>query len=534
MRALLSFEPGNDVRNVDVGISRSHLWVATLTVVYLILTGIAASDGLLNLYDRWIHEEEYGYGPLVFALVLMLLWRRRHLIAASSTDTRWPGLMLVFAAQLTIVLAGLGESYYLEQVAVTFSFLGIAWVVFGTGAIRVFIPLAVLSLLTIPWPYTLQAMITIELQLLSTKLGVAIVQLVGVPVYFEGNIIDLGTYKLQVAEACSGLRYLLPLICISFIVAYLYRGPLWKRAIVVLSAIPLTIVINSLRIAATALLVTRFGTEAADGFLHACEGWVIFLLGSALLLFEIFALQGFRWSNVEFEPLIEGAGVVQPVPDRLNISVPLIMAVGVCAITLAITTSTAWMYRSMPTPTRESFATFPRQVDSWRGQPQQLDRESLDGLKPTDYYVGDFVDASNIPPVNLFVAYYGSLNRGAAIHSPRVCLPGAGWEFASFEERSFSNLATGAPGTYNYVVIQKGEQRILMYYWFQQRERRTAGEFSMKYYILLDSLHKGRKDGALVRLYTPIVGTNGETTADSRLRSFARAILSKMPAYLPE
>ena len=93
------------------------------------------------------------------------------------------------------------------------------------------------------------------------------------------------------------------------------------------------------------------------------------------------------------------------------------------------------------------------------------------------------------------------------------------------------------PGTYNYVVVQKGENRILMYYWYQQRERRTADEFSMKYYLLVDSLFKSRKDGALVRLMTPVIagaGQKGEAQADARLHAFAQTMLSTMPRYLPQ
>jgi EpsI family protein len=158
-------------------------------------------------------------------------------------------------------------------------------------------------------------------------------------------------------------------------------------------------------------------------------------------------------------------------------------------------------------------------------------------LKATDYYTGSFTKISDVAPVNLFVAYYDSMNKGAAIHSPRVCLPGSGWEFASFEERNFSDLAPGVAGTYNYVLLQKGEQKILMYYWYQQRKRYTANEFSMKYYLLVDNLFESRKDGALVRLYTPILAAEGniaEAEANARLHSFAQSLLSKMPSYLPQ
>ena len=140
-------------------------------------------------------------------------------------------------------------------------------------------------------------------------------------------------------------------------------------------------------------------------------------------------------------------------------------------------------------------------------------------------------------PVNLFVAYYESLTKNAAIHSPRVCLPGSGWEFASFNERNFSDLVPGMPGTYNNVVIQQGDQKMLMYYWYQQRERRTANEFSMKYYLLVDNVFGNRRDGALIRLLTaidPAAGNKAQAEADARLRSFVQAMVPKMPDYVPQ
>jgi exosortase D (VPLPA-CTERM-specific) len=539
MTALYSTGPGDGLHDADnwPPLLTSRLWVAGFMIVSLILVCLAGRDGLWNLYGRWTHEEEYGYGFLTVALVPLLLWRRWHLIVAASAGTKWPGLAIVITAQLCTVLAALGESYYIEQVALIVSLLGIGLAVFGTGAFRIFMPLTLLLLLTIPLPYTLQAILTIKLQMLSTNLGVALIQLVGLPVYVEGNIVDLGTYKIQVAEACSGLRYLLPLTCISFIVAYLYKAPFWKKAVVVVSAAPITILINSFRIAAAAVLVGYFGSQMAEGFLHQFEGWVVFIIGTLLLAFEILALERLRWSNVEIESIMDRPVTSEHVVDPVKVALPLILTVLVCAGTLGVTTSIASVYRSTPSPVRESFAGFPQQIGGWTAQRGRLEPGIVDTLKATDYYIGDFAEAPSDPSVNLFVVYYDSLSKGAAIHSPRVCLPGSGWEFTSFEERNFSELATGVPGSYNYVLVQNGEQKILMYYWFQQRERRTANEFSMKYYLLLDSLRKSRKDGALVRLYTPVVaaaGEKGEAEADARLHAFARAVFSRMPNYLPQ
>lgn len=513
----------------------SRLWLVGLTIGALVLICLGGRDGLRNLYDRWAYEDEYGYGFLITAVVPFLLWKRRGLLISASNETRWPGLLLLLVAQLFIILAAAGESYYFEQVAVILSILSVGLVLFGMGAFRVLLPLAVLMLLTVPLPYTLQAILTIKLQLLSTDLGVAFIRLIGMPVYVEGNIIDLGGYQLQVAEACSGLRYLLPLICISFLAAYLYKASFWKKAIVVCSAAPLTILTNSFRIAVTAVLVGRFGTRMAEGFIHEFEGWFIFLMAVFLLVIEIFILEGFRWPNLQLDETGPSARVSKAAIS-IRAALPLALAAVISAGGLGATVAIASLSNSASLP-RADFVDFPRQVADWRGAPQDLEPGAADILRATDYYQGNFYRSPNTPPVSVFVAYYDSLAKGAAIHSPRVCLPGSGWEFVSFEERNFAELASGTQGTYNRVLIQNGTQKMLMYYWYQMEERRVANEFNMKYYLLMDSFSRGRKDGALVRFTTPITDNasrSGEREADSRLQAFAKASFPKLRAYLPE
>lgn len=496
-----------------------------------------ARTGLANLYIRWRYEEEYGYGFLVTALVPLLLWRRWPSIVSDLAGSRWPGVAIVAAGQLFCLLGVLGESYFLEQIALILSILGVGTTLFGAGSIPILIPIAVLLLLTVPLPYTLEAILTIKLQLMSTNIGVAIIQVLGIPVYAEGNIIDLGTYKLQVAEACSGLRYLLPLTCISYLLAYLYRTSLWKKAIVVISAIPMTVLLNSVRIAITAVLINFLGTQAAEGFLHQFEGWAVFMIGVLLLVFEIFTLEGFRWSRVKIEPMISQPSVASQSAQPVGFILPGIVALVICGSAFAAAASIRAALQTTPSPARESFVDFPRQIGGWIGRPVALEPDVLEKLKASDTYSGDFTYGRDALPINLFVAYYSSLSEGAAIHSPRVCLPGLGWEFVSFQERKFSEVEPGLDGTYYRVQAQKGEQKILMYYWYQQRERRTADEFGMKYYLLIDNIFSGRKDGGLVRLLAPIDITAGDAAqaeADARLRAFLRVVITKLPSYLPK
>ena len=103
------------------------------------------------------------------------------------------------------------------------------------------------------------------------------------PVYLDGNVIDLGVYMLQVAEACSGLRYLFPIMSFTYVFAVLYRGPLWHKLVLLLLAVPIAVLMNAVRIGIIGLLVDRYGIAQAEGFLHVFEGWVVFLSCIAIL-----------------------------------------------------------------------------------------------------------------------------------------------------------------------------------------------------------------------------------------------------------
>jgi len=125
------------------------------------------------------------------------------------------------------------------------------------------------------------------MQLLSSSLGVSFIRFCSIPVFLEGNVIDLGIYKLQVVEACSGLRYMYPLMSIGLICAYMYNERTWKKIVLFLSTIPITILMNSFRIGVIGVLVNQYGTEMAEGFLHDFEGWIIFMVCFVLLFIEM-------------------------------------------------------------------------------------------------------------------------------------------------------------------------------------------------------------------------------------------------------
>ena len=195
---------------------------------------------------------------------------------------------------LALSIAALGNLVQIDDIvfyAMIVWIGGLVLTLFGTRRGIVFWPSVLHLVFMLPLPQFLYWRLNTGLQFVSSEIGVSFVGLMGVPVFLDGNIIDLGVYKLQVAEACSGLRYLFPIMSFSYVFAVLYRGPLWHKAVLLLSAVPLAVLMNSFRIGMIGVLVDRYGIAQAEGFLHVFEGWVIFLACIGLLFLMAKAMQ---------------------------------------------------------------------------------------------------------------------------------------------------------------------------------------------------------------------------------------------------
>ena len=143
-----------------------------------------------------------------------------------------------------------------------------------------------------PFPNFVNTRAILQLKLISSQLGVWMLHAYGMSAYREGNVIDLGFTQLQVVDACSGLRYVLPLMVLAVLLAYWFRAHWWKRIVLFLSSIPLAIFVNAFRIALTGILYSIFGAAVAEGFFHGFSGWLIFLFCIPILLLEMWIL---RW-----------------------------------------------------------------------------------------------------------------------------------------------------------------------------------------------------------------------------------------------
>lgn len=502
-----------------------------------VVLAVIFQDTFVMLRGKW-QLEEYSHGFLIPAISAYLLWTRRAQFVSMPFEGSWAGVALVLLGLIVYFLGTLAAITTIDAYALVVVIAGFVLAVMGWKAFRVALVPILLLLLMNPLPQFLYSSISSHLQLISSQIGVAVIRLLGISVYLEGNVIDLGSYKLEVAEACSGLRYLFPLMSVGAIMAYLINGKTWLRLVVFLSTIPLTILMNSFRIGVIGVLVDHYGIEQATGFLHFFEGWVVFMLCLAVLSLEAWGLLRLSGDKRRFRDLFV---VDQPAPkvtdsmaQQRSLAVPAVAALAL--LLLSVYPALAVPRRTELTPTRSPFVTFPMQIGEWRGQRQSIEKFYLDVLQLTDYVNANYVQAGK-PAVNFYTAYYASQRGSVSTHSPAGCLPGGGWRIMSFEQSPLPNVRIGTGGTpltVNRVIIQQGSTQQLVYYWFQQRGREMTNEYLVKWYLFWDSLTRQRTDGALVRIITPVPQGESMAAADARLTEFTQQAVSKLTSFVPD
>jgi exosortase D (VPLPA-CTERM-specific) len=509
-------------------------WSLTLLVL-----AAAFTESLTEMTSIWMGKEEYSHGFFIPVISAYLIWVRRHeLNFVEDFKSSTLGLAILLIGLMLFLLGGLATVRTIQHYAFIVAVTGIFTAAFGRKGLKTAWVAMVFLIFMVPFPNFILNNLSSKLQLISSWLGVEFIRACDIMVYLEGNVIDLGGYKLQVVDACSGLRYLFPLASLSFLCAYLFKGPFWQKIIVFLSSVPLTIFMNSFRIGVIGILVNQWGTEMAEGFLHDFEGWVVFLLCMVLLFIEMWFFSILSGRKTAFADLVqlpdEWFSTKQANPNTLQygLNKSVFVALGL----IVITAFTGQFLRGDEEiiPERQVFLNFPLQVNNWQGKRDYIDQKYLDALKLTDYIVVNYLTPDAKNSINFYTAYYQSQRKGASVHSPRSCMPGDGWQITNFDQRIFPDLLMqGTPLQVNRAVIEKGEYRQLVYYWFQQRGRSITNEYLVKWHLVSDAITEHRTDGALVRLVTNVEKTQAIEDADKRIQLLLKNLLPVLPDYLP-
>jgi exosortase len=238
---------------------------------------------IASLVKQWTSDENYSHGLLVVPFALLFAWRSRRGLAIDPRP-HVLGLFLV-AASMAVLLAGqFAAELFLMRVSLLGAIAGGILYLWGPIHLRRLAFPLVLLLLAIPLPSVLLNQIAFPLQLLASRAGEAVVSAAGIPVLREGNILILPTTKLEVVQACSGIRSLASLLTLGLILGKLAEPRRWARVALAVLTIPVAIAANAARVAGTGLAASYLGPQAAEGFLHTFSGWLMFVVAFCALM----------------------------------------------------------------------------------------------------------------------------------------------------------------------------------------------------------------------------------------------------------
>jgi exosortase len=252
--------------------------LAVLTVVYW-----SSMRMLLHFWDT----PDYSHGYLVPPFAAFLLWIRRDMFSMDNQGGAWLGAILIFAAALFFVAAGVLGFKSIGAFSIIPAITGIVLMVGGWGMLRWSWPAILFLVFMIPLPVAIEAMATQPLRRIGTMASTYILQTMGLPAIAEGNVIQLSEQKIGVAEACSGLRMLMSSAALAFGLAFMINRPIWERGLIVLSAIPIAIITNVIRIVVTGICYEYLSAETAEHFFHDLAGYFMMPIALGLLWLEM-------------------------------------------------------------------------------------------------------------------------------------------------------------------------------------------------------------------------------------------------------
>lgn len=480
-------------------------------------------DSLAKMIMRWNNGDD-NYCYLVVPLALYLCWEKRDTFRfAEFTWSAW-GLVPFILGLGLMVLGEKGSVETLLYLGVWLTLTGMAAVLYGGRIRRLVFPLIILGFI-VPLPPFINSMLTLKLKMAASEISAGIFNLAGLSVVQDGNIIELRTGKLEVADACSGLRYFMPMLLMSLLIGQHVGRRLGAMLILLVLVIPLSIGINVLRVVSAGLLAVAGYPELTHNLFHDFSGWLAFMLAGLVLYAMARSLN-------RIMPL----GVMRPAIDtgalKTDRRLPLVLT-----LLLVILTAGGGMLvnrggSAAHTPQRLSFENFPERVGPWQGSRAYLSREILDALWADDYLLAEYRREGADDSITVLIPYYAWQGTRHTAHAPQSCLVGSGWAPKPAEDLPVE-LSDGAVITFKTMWLTRDDQRMLGAYCFLQRGRVITSPWENKLWLMWDSLARGRTDGALVRVELRPGDAASPEQARAELAAFMTSLWPLLSPYIP-
>jgi exosortase len=257
----------------------------------LLLLGMVAivySQVVAKLVMDWWRIPDFSHGFLVVPFAAYLAWRKRAELRQTPPSPTWAGIAVMGVAASLMLLGVYGAELFLMRLSLLVMLVGVI-LLHGRAYVGHLRFTLLVLLLAIPIPAIVFNQITMPLQMIASKAASAALPLFGVPTLREGNIIQVPMMKLEVAQACSGIRSLMSLITLAILYGYFAENSALRRTLLVVLSVPIAITANAARIVGTGICVQYWSPDMASGFFHEFSGWLVFVV-SLLCLFAVHRL----------------------------------------------------------------------------------------------------------------------------------------------------------------------------------------------------------------------------------------------------
>ncbi len=484
---------------------------------------------LNSMYRIWSTNEDYSYGFLIPAISAYLLWEQRREFAKIPVESAWRLLPLVLLAILVALYGILGSSGNIAMPITPIALILIFAFCFGAAAARrLILPLGMLVFM-VPIPAVLERTIGIFLKAVSSKLGGELIRLAGQSIYVSGNIIDLGVTRLQVVDACSGLRYIFPLLALGILYAHFFEREIWKKVVCVVATLPIAILTNALRVGLTGILIPFFGVEAAQGFFHDFSGWVIFLVAFAFLFLLGRVLRFFKPRK---EPrAAKRTEEVVPVARGL-IAKAVALSCGLLLVVAGLSASTGSL---PPLKIKGGIESFPLSFKEWNGRSQIVDSEIIDASGAEEAFSADYRNLKG-EPISLYLGYRSTafLETENFFHSPTVCLPASGMRVLEETTHTISDVPKFGELKVSQMLVEHFGERMLVYYWFQTKDKFSHDKNINRFQIAMHALRRDNTHAFFIRLISVMTGEETLEQAQERLDKFVIDMMETLLDFLKE
>ncbi len=489
-------------------------------IAIAILIALVYRHTFATLWRTWETNPNYSHGALIPPIVIFLLWYVRRSVAdalrsdgvaaAGSGTTGGPGISAgsgtagMVAGLLLIVLALVGHLvsirsgvFMTQGYSLVMLLFGLALVLLGGRAMRVlWFPLAYLVFM-LPVPPFLMNVVSFQLKLFSARVGSAIAVKMGIPLVRSGMTIHIPAGSLRVADPCSGLRSLIALVALGALFAYFTRAKTWKRIVLMLAAIPLAVIANTVRISVLCAVANVWGIDTAIGFFHDFSGFLLFFIALA----GLFVVRALLRCEGESGTVEREKQTGAPAPFR---SSPRARgALVVVAVLLAMVAACVQFAPQRAMVLEDTgLAGFPVEIGEWTSSELRFADVVYDELDADDTLVREYRRADGA--LVWFVIVYHENERYGA-HDPMVCYRAQGWSI----DRT-GVLALERPGgsfDANWALVREaGRERVAAYWWYTAGDLATADRDQFLARMALAGIRENVTFGAFVRVSAPVEG----------------------------